>query len=363
MKIVYLITGLGIGGAEQLVRDLSFKFSCNENSVTIISLTSSHFNIPIHNNINFVYYNLNNGFFHFFLTLRKVYLLIYRIEPDILHTHMFHSNVIGRLFIKFLKKNTVLICSAHSNNEGGNWRMFLYRVTNFLCDEFYNVSGNAVLAFESKRAVSKNKMKFIYNGININKFPFSDHNFKESDDAPVFLNVGRLTDLKDHENLINAFSLVVKKLPESILNIAGDGCRIIRLKKLVNELNLSNSVNFLGTRYDIPELMQKSNVFVLSSSHEGFGIVLAEAMASGLIIVSTDCGGAREVLGDADFIVPIKNSLKLSEAMLKATSLSVDYKKRLIINGRQRVIKLFDINEIFFQWLNVYKLNLNEKNK
>ena len=362
MKIVYLMSGFGVGGAEQLVRDLSLKFAINGDLVTIISLMDNHYNIPINKNISFFSFNLKNNFFYFFLTLFKIYHLIIKINPDIIHTHMFHSNIIGRFFIIFLKKKPILICSAHSNNEGGFFRMFIYRISNFLSDEFFNVSENAVKAFERKQAVAKSKMSYIYNGINITNFPFSDHNIGEFKNSPVFLNVGSLTRLKDHVNLIKAFSLVVEQIPKSKLLIVGDGPLKKELINLVDELNISDSVSFLGIRSDISDLMKKSNVFVLSSSHEGFGIVLAEAMASGLIIVSTDCGGSREVLGDLGFIVPIKDYLELSKKMIETTFLNRDYKEHLILSGRNRVLDLFDINNIFSQWRNVYKLKLNEKN-
>ena len=361
MNLVYFITGMGIGGAEQIVRDLSLRFANNDNNVTIIILSGNPVNLPIHKNIKIINLYFKKNIFYLPILLNKILKLLKKINPDIIHSHMFHANIIARL-LKIFYNNTILICSAHSNNEGGKLRMFLYRLTNFLGDEFINVSKDAVLVFEKKNAVAVNKMKFIYNGIDLEKFRFSDKNIDYFNKySPKFLIVGSLTELKDHKNLLNAFSLVKKNIPNAKLIIVGDGPLKNYLLKYTSKLNLTESVEFYGIRNDIPELMRESNILVLSSSHEGFGIVLAEALASGLLVVSTDCGGSKEVLGDSRFLAPVRDSFILAELMIKATELSKDERKDILFSGRKRVSDFFDIEKIYLQWNQLYNLKMMTK--
>lgn len=361
MNLVYFITGMGVGGAEQIVRDLSLRFANNDNKITIIILSGNPVNLPIHKNIKVINLYFKKNIFYLPILLNKLLKIVKIIKPDIIHSHMFHANIIARL-LKIFFNNTILICSAHSNNEGGKIRMFLYRLTNFLGDEFINVSKNAVLVFEQKKAVAVNKMKFIYNGIDLEKFRFSDNNINNFNrNSPKFLTVGSLTELKDHKNLLNAFLIVKKNIPDAKLIIVGDGPLKNNLLKYTHKLNLSESVEFYGIRNDIPELMRESNILVLSSSHEGFGIVLAEALASGLLVVSTDCGGSKEVLGNSRFLAPVQNSFILAELMIKATELSNDERKDILFSGRKRVSEFFDIEKIYMKWNQLYTLKMLTK--
>ena len=209
MKVLYLISGLGIGGAEQIVRELSTRLSIRENDVVIVTLTGN----PLFSNknprIKIISLRIKKSFISFLTINYKLYKIIKIEKPDIVHSHMYHSNIFARLTKIFLKI-PILISSAHSNNEGGIFRMFMYRITNFLSDAFTNVSQDAINEFEKKRAVSKNKMLKIYNGINIDLFT-KNYNLERTFDVknPIFLSVGSLTKLKDHENLINAFYLLL----------------------------------------------------------------------------------------------------------------------------------------------------------
>lgn len=362
MKILYIITGLKIGGAEQIVRQLAYKFAKDGNQVTILILFGNPLNVPYDEKINIISLNFSNNIFLIPSLVFNFFKIIIKEKADIIHTHMYHSNVFTRLARIFLKI-PILITTAHSNNEGGRFRMFIYRITNFLSDEFTNVSQDAINEFVKKGAISKNKMLKIYNGININLFTKNDHILRKFDETePVFLSVGSLTKLKDHENLINAFYLLSQKIDGARLIIAGDGPLKNNLLKLTTSLNLTSKISFIGICNDIPTLMKKVDIFVLSSTHEGFGLVIAEAMASKLLVIATDCGGSREVIGDCGFLVPIKDPSALAEAMKLAIYTSFSEKQFRLNNGRERVFKYFDFNNIYEQWKSLYTLKFNKLN-
>ena len=125
---------------------------------------------------------------------------------------------------------------------------------------------------------------------------------------------GRFLELKDYPNLIRAFAQVRTRKPGIKLAIVGDGPLKADLEAVMNSLGVTDDVHLLGVRHDIPELMSACDVFVLSSASEGFGLVVAEAMACERIVVATDCGGVREVVGNAGLLVPLQDPEKLASA-------------------------------------------------
>jgi glycosyltransferase involved in cell wall biosynthesis len=136
---------------------------------------------------------------------------------------------------------------------------------------------------------------------------------------PVITTVGRLVDLKDHPTLIRAFALLRERRP-AILQIVGVGPNEDRLRALAQELGVADDVHLLGWRDDPYSVLQDSDLFVLSSTTEGFGIVIVEALACGLPVVSTDCkGGPREILedGESGLLVPVGDHQSMARAILQ----------------------------------------------
>ena len=104
-------------------------------------------------------------------------------------------------------------------------------------------------------------------------------------------------------------------MPDSLLLILGQGELEQELKDLAAELGVDGQVRFLGSVPDAARYYRAFDCFVLSSDHEPFGMVLLEAMAAGLPIISSDCGGAPEVVGDSGFLFPLGDVAALAERM------------------------------------------------
>ncbi|WP_290434374.1 glycosyltransferase, partial [Aeromonas caviae] len=95
--------------------------------------------------------------------------------------------------------------------------------------------------------------------------------------------------------------------------------------------------------------------FVLSSAWEGFGLFVAEAMACERVVVATDCGGVKEVVGDAGFLVPPRDSQLLADALVKALSLPMAEKDKLKKLARSRVVESYSIDSVCEKWLSIYQ--------
>ena len=366
MKILYLITGLGGGGAEKVVADLADQMHSRGHHVKIAYLKGEAIVQPQSANIELICLELNK-ITQFGSAFKNFKTIIENFKPDVVHAHMVHANIFARLARKYISFPR-LICTAHSNNEGGRLRMLAYRLTHGLADMTTNVSRQACESFESFRAVPKGAIFTVYNGIDLKKFNYSEQVrirtrklLKIEDHTLMFLAVGRFHEAKNYPLLINAFEEFVHTISntkDSIaakLYIAGDGELRSVIEELIEKYQLEEKVILLGRRDDIPALMCASDYFVLSSAYEGFGLVVAEAMCSNTFVIATDCGGIKEVLGNTGILVPINNQENMVEAFHKATRMS----RIEIAKNNAKALKYaqqnFDLNKIVDDWIKLYE--------
>ena len=160
MKILYLVTGLGLGGAEKVVCDLADQMILKGHDVKIVYLTGSVLVKPVSSRVELLPLHLNSAS-NIFSASRKYKKIIRDFSPDVVHSHMIHANIFARLnHLSF--KYVRLICTAHNSNEGGKLRMMAYRLTNFLSDFNSNVSQEATESLISKGAFNKNNLMSHY---------------------------------------------------------------------------------------------------------------------------------------------------------------------------------------------------------
>lgn len=137
-------------------------------------------------------------------------------------------------------------------------------------------------------------------------------------DATIIANVGRLHPDKDQATLVEGFAKALPELPGcTLLTIAGRGPLENELKALAQRLGIAGSVRFLGQVPDARRYFRAFDLFVLTSDHEPFGMVLLEAMAANVPILATDCGGAPEVVGEPDQLFPLQAPERLAERLVE----------------------------------------------
>lgn len=360
MKIFFVITTLNVGGAELQLVSVADRLAEMGYKIRIAYLFGKPTVFPRHDSI--ILHNIGvkkklGCIIDGYIRLRNA---ISEFSPDIVHSHMVHANIFTRL-VRLTVSMNVLICTAHSTNEGGFFRMLMYRLTHFLADLSTNVSVEAVDAFEKKGAVPRGGMLATPNGIDCKRFQFQPGIRRElrrergvNDSVKVILAVGRFAEEKDYPNMIEAFHIVHEECPDVYLWIAGDGPLRKEIEASVFSRNLQSHVLFLGIQPDIPSLMSCADIFLLSSAWEGFGLVIAEAMAVERVVVATDCGGVKEVLGDCGYLVPPKDSQALANSIKKALSLPEKEKQKIGLKARERVLHNFDLDTIVDRWNRIY---------
>ena len=136
------------------------------------------------------------------------------------------------------------------------------------------------------------------------------------DNEFVFANVGRLHDDKDQSTLIRAFSAIATQEPQARLLLIGKGKREARYRALIDALHMQDRIILTGPLPDAATLFSAFDCYVSASDREPFGIVLLEAMLARVPVISTDCGGASEVLGEHALYFTCGDDKTLAKQML-----------------------------------------------
>ena len=351
MKVMLFITGLGMGGAEKVVCELADKLYESGQEVCLVYFTGEIVRRPVNKNINIYKVSLSTRL-SALKSLYSVLKLVDQIKPDVIHAHMFHANIMARL-VKIFRKKIRIICSSHSNFEGGRLRMAIYALTENLCDIHTNVSNNASSALMQAGAVKNKKIITVYNGIDSKRYKYDPvlrtstrQQLKIADNTKVIMAIGRIDTPKDYPTLLKAFKIVVEREKDAFLLIVGDGPQREEIEGLAINLGINNQLQFLGIRNDITELLNACDLFVSSSAWEGFGIAILEAMLCERPIVATSTDGAKELL---------KNNL-INVGDYEALANKISYSLNLNFDGYQyHNINKFDWMKIKEIWLCLYK--------
>ena len=172
--------------------------------------------------------------------------------------------------------------------------------------------------------------EYVPNSVNIDFF-----NLQESiqKDTYAFINIAFLDRNKNQDMLIKAFTKAFKNKVKINLIIVGDGPEYSNLDSLIKELNMENQISLYGraNRDEVKTLLQKSDVFVLSSQYETFGVVVIEAMACGLPVVATKCGGPESIIeSDKVGLLSGISEIELSEKLKELYNNRLSYDKKNI---------------------------------
>ena len=298
-KVILLVPSLSGGGAERIVSKLSLNFPKNIEVVIVLFLNkiSYFYNGKLISLNSFPSKNIFVKLYHFFNRVYKFRKIINVEKPNIVISFLGGANFVN---IVTAKQSIINVVSFQS-------RVPLTFYEKFLIKLLYNKAGKIIACSKGVKCdliknfhIKKNKIEVIYPPINVKKIqqlankPVKHPWFKE--DIPIIITFGRLIKTKGHCHLMKAFSRVRKKFPCRLV-ILSEGDLKKSLEKFGKTLLLDKDILFLGWQENPFKFIAKSTVFVYASYLEGLPMVLLEAMACGLPIISADCfAGPREIL-------------------------------------------------------------------
>lgn len=217
------------------------------------------------------------------------------------------------------------------------------------------VRGNSAARFVRERAKYRNYLEIITGSVDTRSQLMRD----QRDIDVIF--VGRLTEYKRPDRLVKALAIVAKNVPTLHATFVGDGPDLADLMLQVCTLGLEKNIKFLGQRSDVPELMGKARVFVLTSRWEGVSIAMLEAMALGVVPVVSDVGDLRDFVEDniTGFILSGEDIDGFGERISQLLC-NESLRIRLAQNARERIVACCDRGSLAQRWKQVLLRTMSE---
>lgn len=377
-RILYLATGLAMhGGAEVQTADLALRFHKLGWAVSVASILEIEQPVRklVDAGIPVTSLGLRKGAADP-RSLTRFAQLVRREQPDIVHSHMTHANLLARLG-RLLAPGPALVCTLHGfrmyTTRGDGWkgRELAHRMTDGLADVTTVVCEAAARVCATSKAVSAGRLRVLVNGIDTDRFrPDANVRVAVRDELRagnefLWLAVGRFHGVKDHATLLRAFHQLVAQRPAQRLLLVGTGELEQELRRLAGDLGIAAKVDFLGLRTDVDRLMKGADACVLSSIFEGLPLVLLEAAASGLPAVATRVGGTGEALVDnvTGYLSASRDANALSAAMLRLADLPSEDRRRMGAAARRHAVSRFRVETVVKQWTDLYEEVLRRREK
>lgn len=274
------------------------------------------------------------------LGLLELVALFRRVRPDIVHANSSKAGILGRL-AAWLTRVPSRIFTAHgwafAAYAGATSQVYLWadRALRPLTTATICVADNERRIGVAARTCDPSRTVVIHNAVDVQAAPRATPDEGE----PLVVSVGRLKYPKDTSTLLRAAAR-----SGATFEIVGDGPERADLEALHAQLGLGERVRLAGERSDVPALLGRASVFVLSSRSEGLPISVIEAMAAGLPIVASDVGGLRELVeeGVSGILVPAGDANALGGALARLLESST-LRRAMGEASRRRAEELFDL--------------------
>ena len=218
------------------------------------------------------------------------------------------------------------------------------------CGAITAVSSAAAARFAECHEYPVEKIIVIPNGIDADRYSGEKERHGRTVGA-----IANFSGDKDFRTLLLGFAGIRKTHPDAKLVIAGDGPKRAEVEKMIAKNGLQDSVELLGFRGDVPELLRQMEVLVHSTFTEGFGLVLLEAMASGVPVVASNVGGIPEIITDDEtgLLFPPGDSAALAAAVARVFD-DGSVRERLSANGLRGVHVQYSTERMCSEYTRLY---------
>lgn len=371
MRIVHIIVGLDVGGAELMLKRLVLSFQAHASPTCrhcIISLTGiGTVGVQLRNAGVDVHILQMTSAAAFPGSLWRLALLLRKLRPSVVQTWMYHADFLGGWVGRLMGCKVIWGVRSTGIPQGRTSLIWWLIRLNAICSHFlpHKIICCAVTAKNAHLALgfAADKMIVIPNGYDFAEFaqdvPAGElvrgqMGFGKSD--VVIGVVGRFDALKDFQNFVKAAKVVGLECPDAKFLMVGRGLdpHNLVLCEWIAAEGLSEKFSLAGEQASIASYMAAMDIFCLSSKQEAFPNVVVEAMAMGLPCVVTSAGDAAVIVGACGFVVPVQDPLTLGQTLIHVCRLSQAERSVIGAQGAELVRSKYDMTVIHRKYEAVY---------
>lgn len=362
MKVAFIITGLSTGGAETMLLKVLEQLDRKRCAPHVFCLTALGEIGPRMHALGFPVEALDMrpgvpSLLAFFRLVRQ----LKRLKPDVVHTWMYHADLLGGLAARLSGVAAVGWCIRNSNLDADRTKATTRAVV-WACARLSRWIPDKILccaqvakAVHQEIGFAPNKMVVIPNGFDLSRFspdPEARISVRQElglgPDTLLVGLIGRFDPQKNHAGFVEAAAALHRRLPTVHFLLVGKDVSTenTAITNAIQKSSIEPVTHLLGLRHDIPRLMAALDVLASSSRGEAFPNVLGEAMACGVPCAATDVGDSASIVGDTGRVVASGDMAGLAAAMQELLTLPVEERAALSQRARVRVAENFEIGQI-----------------
>jgi len=365
-KIIFITPYIVAGGSERVMTSLANEISNMGYEVVFVTFDTASSFYPLSSKVKRIGMGLvTDGMSKSKKLIRLISLEIKRYKmlkkilinenPDVVVSFLFMSNIISTLCCRQVGIPIIL---SERNDPARYSKMksvimkLVYAQANGFVSQSRFMQEYAEVEYKVKH------IKTIPNPLADNQYTSQPYSKKKK----IILSVGRLIEQKNHEMTINAFAEVAEKFPEYSLVIYGEGPLRGKLEELITKKKLNNRVKLPGIKNEVIKENADCQLFIMSSSHEGYPNALVEALANGILSISTDFGtrSARDLIHNEEngFLIPVNDKDALVTLLNKILSAPESFNS-IAASGRY-IVNETNLSAIATQWIHFADNVINE---
>jgi glycosyltransferase involved in cell wall biosynthesis len=317
MKILHITNAFHEGGVESFLLTLLPALKNEGHDVTLLVLDKNKtklVQIVVQQGIKVYIGKYNNV-----RDIRNIFFIrtfIQRGKYDIIHTHLFPTQYFVAIANILNQRRTTLITTEHGSYNRRRRNKIFKQIERFIYSQYIKVicvSKSAKTSFD-RWILFSNKSCVIYNGIEISKFQnaisYSKMDLGLPENSKIVTMVARFFEAKDHETVIKALPDLKKEIHVLFCGSGEQGIR--KCQQLAKELGVVDRIHFLGNRIDVERIIKSSDIGLLSTFYEGFGLSILESMAAGIPVIASNVEGVDEIVAGSGILFSVGDYQQLA---------------------------------------------------
>jgi len=363
IKIIHVINCLSPGGAERMLFNLLANADMDKFDIKVFSLQDKgqlysdikKLGVPVY---CFSMFHKIDFIFKFI----KLIYTIHKLKPDIIHTWMYHSNIIAGFAAKIVSRCKIVWSIHASKLDAGFTKrstkiaIKLSSLMSFFIPHKIIFCSNSSYYLHQIIGFDNSKMAVVPNGVDLKLFKKSNANKLElinkinNEDNTIFIGMAaRYDPMKGYDIFIRSAKILCEKYSNVHFLLCGSNVTNSNheLVKMIIDDNLVSRIHLLGYISDMPKFYNSINILTVASSYgEAFPMSICEAMSCEVPVVSSDLGDCSYIINDSEMIFPINNAEILSKRWEKIITHDEEIKHMIGKKNRERIMSLFEIKNI-----------------